>query len=73
MSDNEEERISKLKAIELFGSGKLDALTPGTFKTLAEIHKNFSLKFMTSQEKFDTLISPKAISDSFLRFILKLL
>ena len=39
MSDNEEERISKLKAIELFGSGELDTLTPGTFKTLAEIHK----------------------------------
>lgn len=34
-----EERISKRKAIELFESGYLDTLEPGTFQTLAEIHK----------------------------------
>lgn len=35
----EEERISKKKAVELFESGVLDTLEPGTFSTLAEIHR----------------------------------
>lgn len=35
----EEERISKKKAADLFESGYLDTLTPGTFATLAAIHK----------------------------------
>lgn len=35
----EEERISKIKAIELFESGYLDTLKPGTFLALTEIHK----------------------------------
>lgn len=35
----EEERISKKKAIELFESGMLDELEPGTYKTLQAIHK----------------------------------
>lgn len=35
----EEERIGKKKAVELFESGYLDALTPGAFQTLAAIHK----------------------------------
>ena len=35
----EEERYSKRKAIELFESGMLDALKPGTFSSLAAIHK----------------------------------
>ena len=35
----EEERISKLKAIELFETGYLDKLDAGKFKSLAEIHK----------------------------------
>ena len=35
----EEERISKKKAVELFESGMLDALAPGTFSSLAAIHK----------------------------------
>lgn len=35
----EEERISKKKAIELFESGHLDTLKPGTFSALAEIHR----------------------------------
>ena len=35
----EEERISKLKAIKLFETGLLDTLEPGTFNTLAIIHK----------------------------------
>ncbi|MBR1485659.1 MAG: Fic family protein [Synergistaceae bacterium] len=37
----DEERISKLKALELYESGQLDKLMPGTFATLAEIHKKF--------------------------------
>ena len=35
----EEERISKKKAIELFESGILDQLVPGTYAALAEIHR----------------------------------
>lgn len=35
----EEERISKRKAAELYYSGHLDTLTPGTFASLAEIHR----------------------------------
>ena len=35
----EEERISKKKAAWLFESGTLDALTPGTFASLKEIHR----------------------------------
>lgn len=35
----EEERLSKKRAIELFETGYLDAMTPGTFGTLAAIHK----------------------------------
>ena len=35
----EEERISKKKAAELYDSGRLDSLTPGTYATLAEIHR----------------------------------
>ena len=34
-----EEKISKRKAIELFESGYLDTLEPGTFQSLVEIHK----------------------------------
>lgn len=34
----EEERISKKKAIELFESGYMDTLQPGTFDALAKIH-----------------------------------
>ena len=36
----EEERISKKKAIELFESGMLDQLRPGSFEALAAIHKH---------------------------------
>ena len=35
----EEERISKKKAVELFESGLLDTLEPGTFSALAAIHR----------------------------------
>ena len=35
----EEERISKKKALELFKSGYLDTLKPGTFSALSEIHR----------------------------------
>lgn len=34
-----EEKISKKKALQLFESGYLQTLKPGTFETLAEIHK----------------------------------
>lgn len=36
----EEERISKKKAIELFETGMLDQLQPGSFAALAAIHKH---------------------------------
>ncbi len=35
----EEEKISKLKALELFETGYLDTLTVGTFESLSLIHK----------------------------------
>lgn len=35
----EEEKISKTKAIKLFESGVLDSLKPGTFESLAFIHR----------------------------------
>lgn len=35
----EEERISKKRAVELYDSGYLDTLTPGTYASLAEIHR----------------------------------
>ncbi len=34
-----EEKISKLKAVELFESGFLDSLEPGTFEALSKIHE----------------------------------
>lgn len=36
---NAEEKISKRRAIELFESGYLNKLKPGTFESLSEIHK----------------------------------
>ncbi|MDO4664226.1 MAG: Fic/DOC family protein [Erysipelotrichaceae bacterium] len=36
---NAEEKISKKRAIELFESGYLNGLVPGTFESLAKIHK----------------------------------
>ena len=36
----EEERISKRRAVELFESGLLDTLRPGSYSTLKTIHKN---------------------------------
>ncbi len=35
----EEEKITKLKAVKLFETGKLDEIEVGTFKGLSEIHK----------------------------------
>ena len=35
----EEERISKKKAVQLYESGQLDQLTPGTVSALQEIHR----------------------------------
>ena len=40
-----EEKISKKRAIELFESGYLNYLKPGTFKSLAEIHKYLSVSY----------------------------
>ena len=36
----EEERISKRRAVELFESGLLDTLRPGSYSTLKTVHKN---------------------------------
>ncbi len=36
----EEERISKLKAVQLFESGNLDTWEAGTYETLAKIHQH---------------------------------
>jgi cell filamentation protein len=36
---NEEERITKLKALELFDTNKIDEFEIGTFKGLSDIHK----------------------------------
>jgi len=36
----EEERISKIKALELFEKGILDSLEPGKFSSLSKIHKH---------------------------------
>ncbi|EEM24971.1 MULTISPECIES: protein adenylyltransferase Fic [Bacillus] len=36
----EEERLSKIKAKELFDTGKIDEIEVGTFKGLADIHKH---------------------------------
>lgn len=35
----EEERLSKKRALELYQSGRLDTLAPGTWQTLSEIHR----------------------------------
>lgn len=35
----QEEKLSKKRAVELFESGYLDKLEPGTFETLCEIHR----------------------------------
>lgn len=35
----EEEKLSKQKALEMYESGFLDSLNPGTFKSLSEIHR----------------------------------
>ena len=35
----EEERITKLKALELFETGKLNSFEVGTFNGLAQIHR----------------------------------
>ena len=34
-----EEKLSKKRAIEMYESGFLDSLEPGTFDSLAKIHK----------------------------------
>ena len=39
----QEERLSKKRALELFESGMLDKLEPGTFKTLQTIHKQLCM------------------------------
>ena len=35
----EEERLTKLKALELFDTNRINEIEVGTFKGLAEIHK----------------------------------
>lgn len=41
-----QESISKQKALEMFESGFLEKLEPGTYKSLAMIHKYLLMKFM---------------------------
>lgn len=42
-----EEKISKRQALEMFEGGFLDSLEPGTYKSLAEIHKYLFSKIYT--------------------------
>ena len=46
-----EEKIIKLKALDLYDSGKINNIEVGTFKGLAEIHKTCLMIFMILLEK----------------------
>ena len=48
----EEERISKKKAVELFESGYLDTLKPGSLEALQKIHAYLSRKSMILPVRF---------------------
>lgn len=45
----QEERLSKKRALELFESGMLDKLEPGTFKTLQVIHQQFFMDILQAR------------------------
>ncbi len=61
----EEERITKLKAIELFETGKLEQFEVGTFKGLAEIHKYL----FEDVYEFAGIVRTENISKSNYRFV----
>lgn len=61
----QEERLSKKRALELFESGMLDKLEPGTFKTLQAIHKQL---FMDIYDFADTVRSVNIAKGGF-RFV----
>lgn len=47
----QEERLSKKRALELFESGMLDKLEPGTFRTLQVIHKQLFMDIYDFADK----------------------
>ena len=49
----QEERLSKKRALEMFESGFLDSLEPGTFSCLSAITKNFLVIYMILLEKLE--------------------
>ena len=61
----EEERITKIKALELFESGLLDSFEVGTFSGLAEIHKYLFFFFFD----FDGQIRTVNIAKGNFRFV----
>ena len=59
-----EERITKLKAIQLFESDELDLIEVGTFKGLSQIHKYlFEDIYMILRVKLEQKIFQKVILD----------
>jgi cell filamentation protein len=62
-SDNTIDGQSKKKVYSLFESGLLASLEPGSINCLQQIHAYFicSAGFTTSQEKYETRISAKAV------------
>ena len=49
----EEERISKRKAAEMFESGMLDEMIPGSYRALQAIHNQLFVMFMNLQVKLE--------------------
>lgn len=66
-----EECISKQNAVELFETGHLDELNPGTVEALAEIHRCLFPKFMPLLAKSGRSIWQRAISALLLCYTLK--
>ena len=60
----EEERITKIKAIELFENKILDKIEVGTYKSLAEIHK-YLLKNALTDKINDREVYTKGIDTSY--------
>ena len=59
----EEERISKRKAAEMFESGMLDEMIPGSYRALQAIHNQLFCDVMNLQVKLEQLILQKEIFD----------
>lgn len=56
----EEERLSKMRARELFEEGILNELTAGSVKSLFEIHSIYSKIFILLPVRFAPSIYPRA-------------